>query len=180
MNRWFASHEFLQSASSSNKYFLVRISQNFKLNFEQRKDQILVGSGKNARLYRVILFCDPETQTEYRLVTNLPTSVNRGFTNEEVADIYRQRWQIELLWKFLKMHLKLDRLITKSCNGIRIQIYATLIVYLLLQLMEMPKEFGKTLLDKLRFLQANMYQHISGVHWIEKLVRCWGGREACA
>ena len=172
MDRGFASHEFLQSASSSSKYFLVRISQNFKLNFEEGKDQVCVGAGKNARLYRVISFCDRETQTEYRLVTNLPKLEERGFTNEEVADLYRQRWQIELLWKFLKMHLKLDRLITKSCNGIRIQIYATLIVYLLLQLMEMPKEFGKTLLDKLRFLQANMCQHISGVHWIEKLVRC--------
>jgi len=43
-----------------------------------------------------------------------------------------RRWQIELLWKFLKMHLKLSHLITKNTNGIRIQIYACLICYLLL------------------------------------------------
>jgi len=36
------------------------------------------------------------------------------------------------IWKFLKMHLKLDRLITKNLNGIAIQIYATLIAYLIL------------------------------------------------
>ena len=108
----------------------------------------------------------------FRISYNLPESGDRGFTNGEVANLYRQRWQIEWLWKFLKMHLKLDKLITKSCNGIRIQIYATLRVYLLLQLMEIPQEFGKNLLEKLRLLQAYMYQHISGVHWIEKLVRC--------
>jgi IS4 transposase len=62
-------------------------------------------------------------------------------------EIYIQRWQIELLWKFLKMHLKLDRLMTKNENGIRIQIMCCLIAYLILQLIEIPREFGKILLD---------------------------------
>ena len=39
-------------------------------------------------------------------------------SNEEIVEIYVQRWQIELLQKFLKMHLKLDRLMTKNENGI--------------------------------------------------------------
>ncbi len=47
------------------------------------------------------------------------------------------------------MHLKLDRLITKNTNGIEIQIYACLIGYVLLQLVEIPKEFGSKLLDRL-------------------------------
>ncbi|MGB3405069.1 MAG: IS4 family transposase, partial [Microcoleaceae cyanobacterium] len=59
-------------------------------------------------------------------------------------------------WKFLKMHLKLDRLITKNTNGITIQIYVCLIAYVLLQLVTIPKEFGDKLLDKLRYLQAFM------------------------
>ena len=58
-----------------------------------------------------------ESRTEYRLATN----VNQ-MSNEEVGDTYRQRWQIEVLWKFLKMHLKLDRLITKNVNGVRLKI----------------------------------------------------------
>ncbi|MFY7883436.1 MAG: transposase [Dolichospermum sp.] len=41
-------------------------------------------------------------------------------SNEEIAEGYRQRWAIEILWKFLKMHLKLDRLITKNVKGITI------------------------------------------------------------
>ena len=59
------------------------------------------------------------------------------------------------------MHLKLDRLMTKNENGIRIQIYSCLIAYLILQLIEIPREFGKSLLDKLRYLQAYMCQEIS-------------------
>ncbi|HIK52220.1 MAG TPA: transposase [Oscillatoriales cyanobacterium M59_W2019_021] len=57
------------------------------------------------------------------------------------TDIYRKRWEIELLWKFLKMHLKLDRLMTKSPQGIEIQIYSSLIAYLFLHLIEILEEF---------------------------------------
>jgi putative transposase len=73
-----------------------------------------------------------ETQTEYRLATNLVEEVS----NEEIGEIYRRRWDIERLWKFLKMHLKLDRLMMKNENDIRIQIYSCLIAYLSLNLVE--------------------------------------------
>ena len=42
--------------------------------------------------------------------------------DEEVAELYQQRWGIEDLWKFLKIYLSLDQLITKSVNGIGKQI----------------------------------------------------------
>ncbi len=79
------------------------------------------------------------------------------------------RWGIECLWKFLKMHLKLDNLITKNVNGIVIQIYSTLIAYLILNMVDIPKQWGSKLLDKLRFLQACMCQQISYIHWIDKI-----------
>ena len=85
-------------------------------------------------------------------------------------EIYCCRWRIELLWKFLKMDLKLDHLITKNINGIGIQIYATLVAYLILQLVEIPQVWGDKLLDKLRYLQACMCQEISYVHWIESIL----------
>ena len=57
----------------------------------------------------------------------------------------------ELLWKFLKMHLKLDKLMTKSVNGITIQIYSCLIAYIILRLTDIAPELGNTILDKLRY-----------------------------
>jgi len=94
-------------------------------------------------------------------VTNLPESGELAYTNEEIGEIYRRRWQIELLGKLLKMHLKLSHLITKNTKGIRIQIYAFLICYFLLQLVEVPSKIGNKLLDKLRYLQAFMCEKIS-------------------
>ncbi|MFQ3613920.1 MAG: transposase [Cyanobacteriota bacterium] len=59
--------------------------------------------------------------------------------DEDIREAYRQRWEIELLWKFLKSHFKLDRLATKSVNGVTIQIYMVLIAYLILLMIGIPK-----------------------------------------
>ena len=71
------------------------------------------------------------------------------------------------------MHLKLDKLITRNENGIRIQIYSCLIVYILLQLIDIPEEFGKKSLDKLRYLQSFMSENISYIHWFKRMSYSW-------
>ncbi len=68
------------------------------------------------------------------------------------------------------MHLKLDRLISKSPNGITIQLYSCLIAYLILLLIEIPEIWGEKLLDKLRYLQGCMNQEFSYVHWIDRIL----------
>ncbi|MEH2363070.1 transposase [Nostoc sp.] len=93
-------------------------------------------------------------------------------SDDEIRDIYRLRWGVELLWKFLKMHLKLDKLITKNVNGITIQIYVSLIAYLILHILSIPQQWGHTLLDKFRYLQSCMCQKISYVHWFEEMMSC--------
>ncbi len=65
------------------------------------------------------------------------------------------------------MHLKIERLISQSVNGITIQLYASLIAYLILQLISISAQWGNKLLDNIRYLQACMCQKISCVHWFE-------------
>ena len=170
MDRGFASSERIKNLKEKiNKAFVLRIKNNVTLEMLD-KGNFKVGKDEREVETRVVAFCDVEDRTEFRLATNLPFEGEEAVSNEEIAEIYVQRWQIELLWKFLKMHLKLDRLMTKNENGIRIQIYSCLIAYLILQLIEIPQELGKTILDKLRYLQAYMCQEISYVHWIRKLI----------
>ncbi len=183
-DRGFAGLEHLQSAAASKQYFLMRIKSNYKLVFEGDEGLVRVGTGKESGLYRVVSFCDIENRAEYRLVTNLPSEGEWKIGDEEVMELYRQRWQIELLWKFPKMHLKLKRSMTKNENGIRMQVYVTLIAYLLLELVAVPKIWGSKRLDKLRYLQCCMCQEVSYVHWLGKLLGSWRRRvwplELCA
>ncbi|AFZ22639.1 transposase family protein [Cylindrospermum stagnale PCC 7417] len=172
MDRGFAGLNFIQELVQENKYFVLRIKNNWKLEFESENGLVKIGSSTDAQAYRVINFCDLETRTEFRLVTNLPTNGDAAVRDDDIRDIYRLRWGVELLWKFLKMHLKLDKLITKNVNGITIQIYASLIAYLILQLVSVPKQWGEKILDKFRYLQACMCQQISYVHWMEDIMKC--------
>lgn len=165
-DRGFASIDFIDQLCQTDTLFVLRLNQNYRLQLDEETGKMWVGS-KQPILCRVVCFCDLETKTEYRLATNLSEA---EFSGEEIGEIYRHRWGIELLWKFLKMHLKLDRLLTKNVNGVTIQIYMVLIVYLILQLIEIPTQWGSKLLDKLRYLQCCMCQQTSYVHWTSRIL----------
>ena len=46
-----------------------------------------------------------------------------------VAELYRQRWRIELFFKWLKQHFKIKKFWGNSENAVRIQIYSAIISY---------------------------------------------------
>jgi putative transposase len=170
MDRGFCKLERIKDLiQDKERYFVLRIKNDMSLQM-QENGRFLVGTGTKKVECRIVNYCDLEEKTEFRLATNLPEIGEFVVSNEEIGEFYRSRWQIELLWKFLKMHLKLDRLITKNINGIEIQIYCCLIGYVVLQLVDIPKEFGSKALDKLRYLQAFMCENISYVHWFRKIV----------
>lgn len=158
-DRGFASYEHLAEFMQSGCLFVVRIKRNWNIDEN-------VNITVNQKPCRVVWFCDLESQKEYRLVTNLSTEI---MSNHEIGEIYRERWGIELLWKFLKMHLKLSRLMSKSVNGVVIQIYMTLIVYLMLQLIEIPRMYGEEILDKLRYIQLEMRREDHFIFWMNRV-----------
>lgn len=174
MDRGFASLKRIKGLlASKSQHFVLRVKNNMSLDFLDEKNnqgKSKLGTGKDAVELRVVSFCDLETRSEFRLATSLPREYEGGVSDQEIGEMYVQRWQIELLWKFLKMHLKLDNLITKNENGIRIQIYSCIIAYLILQLIDIEPGFGETLLDKLRYLQAFVSYHVSYVHWFRRIV----------
>jgi len=141
MDRGFASWKLMDDMCEKNTLFVVRIKNNMKLKPDNPK-------------IRVIQFFNEEQDVEYRLANNVEC-----ISDEEIKEVYRMRWKIELLWKALKMHLKLDKIITKNENGVRLQIYAVLIGYLLLKLLNITKDRTYQLIDKLRYLQIEISRH---------------------
>ncbi|MBX0331777.1 transposase [Pontibacter sp. HSC-14F20] len=71
----------------------------------------------------------------------------------QVAAIYRERWQIEVLIKFLKQHLQLEHLLTRDVNGIQVMRYMTLIVALLLIVYRKLNKLDSDRRARLRFAQ---------------------------
>ena len=61
----------------------------------------------------------------------------------EIAENYKKRWQIELLFKWMKQHLALERPYSRTENGVRLHIVCVLIAYLLLR--QAHREAGETM-----------------------------------
>ncbi len=80
---------------------------------------------------RIISFVDVKKQKVIDLLTN-----DMDAAPEEIIDIYRQRWEIELLFKQIKQNFPLRYFYGESGNAIKIQIWVTLIANLLLMIIQ--------------------------------------------
>lgn len=79
--------------------------------------------------FRHIIYRDPESGKVFHFVTSDFKS-----SATTIAEIYKKRWAVELLFKWLKGHLKVRHLNVKSPNAIKVQIAVAILVQLLLKL----------------------------------------------
>lgn len=79
---------------------------------------------------RVITIHDERRNADFQIVTN-----NHDLPEESIAELYRKRWRIEFFFKWIKQHLKIRQLFSKSENGIKIQIWTGLLYYLMVWLL---------------------------------------------
>ncbi len=75
---------------------------------------------------------------------------------DEIADLYKRRWMIELFFRLMKQTLKIRKFIGRSQNAVRIQIAAALIAHLILQLIQSTAKVECSLLELARLLRANL------------------------
>jgi IS4 transposase len=75
---------------------------------------------------------------------------------EELADLYRRRWAIELFFRWVKQTLKITRFVGTSQNAVRIQIAVALIAFLLLRLAQAAQEAVQSPLVFARLIRANL------------------------
>jgi IS4 transposase len=92
-----------------------------------------------------------ETGKVLRIVTN-----DLEATAEEIAELYKQRWQIELFFRWVKQTLRIKHFLGVSENAIRIQIAVALIGYLLLRLAQAVQKTVRSPLQFARLVRANL------------------------
>jgi hypothetical protein len=94
-----------------------------------------------------------ETGKELRLLTN-----DLDATAQEIADLYKRRWQIELFFRWVKQTLKLKHFLGTSENAVRIQIAVALIAFLLLRLAQTTQKDIQSPLAFARLVRSNLMQ----------------------
>ena len=88
-----------------------------------------------------------------RLVTN-----DLDASAEEIADLYKQRWQIELFFKWIKQNLKIRHFLGRSENAVRIQIFVALIAHILLRLAQSRQKTVRQPLAFARLVRLNIME----------------------
>lgn len=78
----------------------------------------------------------------------------------EIAALYKERWAVELLFKWIKQNLNIKRFCARSENAVRIQVMTALITYLLLKLEQVGKSAGSSLREGLRELNATLFDRV--------------------
>ena len=102
--------------------------------------------------YASIGYRDPETGKHYVFITN-----QFGWSAQTIADIYKQRWQVELFFKWIKQNLKIKAFLGTTANAVMTQVMVALCLYLLLAYMKFQSKITYSLQQILRLLQMNLF-----------------------
>jgi hypothetical protein len=112
--------------------------------------------------YRRVVVWLEEKQKEMVLLTN-----RFDLAAETIAEIYKQRWQIELFFKAIKQNLRIKTFVGTSANAVRIQIWTALISMLLLKLLQFRSQIKWALSNLVALLRWNLFTHKDLWKWID-------------
>ena len=103
-----------------------------------------------------------DTGKVLRIVTNDLTA-----PAQEIADLYKRRWAIELFFRWVKQTLKVTRFLGTSENAVRIQIAVALIAFLLLRLAQNTQAAISSPLTFARLIRSNL-MHLRGLGELDR------------
>jgi len=92
-----------------------------------------------------------ETGKRLRILSN-----DLDASAQEIADLYKRRWLIELFFRMMKQMLRITRFIGRSENAVRIQIAVALIAFLILHLLHKMTQVQRGFLEFVRLVRANI------------------------
>lgn len=100
---------------------------------------------------RLVRYWDEEQKREFVFLTNAT-----HISAIQVADLYKNRWQVELFFKWLKQHLKIKKFWGITENAVRIQIYAAICTYCLVAIIQHDMQLDRSTYEVLQILSISL------------------------
>jgi len=161
-DRGFTDYDWYASLVKNGIYFVTRLKSNADVTYLLKRagrrspgitnDQEIKLKGI-AEPLRLVAYTEPETGKEYRYITNA-----HHLKAVEIAEIYKERWQIEQFFKWIKQNLKIKSFLGTSRNAVLTQVWIALCVYLLVAFLNFKAKFGLSMQRILRILQINLFE----------------------
>lgn len=146
-------------------FFVVRAKKNLQFKCIRWRRRL----PKNVLTDSVIELTDIITRQKYperlRLVKYRDESQDREFvfltnafhlTSLEIAELYKNRWQVELFFKWLKQHLKIKKFWGTTENAVRIQISTAIISYCLVAIVQYDMQLERSTYEVLQILSISL------------------------
>ena len=161
-DRGYTDYRWYRDLTESGVHFVTRLKRNAAVRDGEKRrgrksagvleDRLIELAGVEGRL-RKVRFVDESGGEEYEFLTNaheLPAAT--------VAALYRERWQVELFFKWIKQHLKVKSFVGTSVNAVRTQLWIALCAYLLVSFVKFRSRLGQSILQIIRLVQLNLFE----------------------
>src|SRR5450755_2282114 len=168
MDRAYIDFERLFVLTLSAAFFVVRTKSNLLLRRRYshpvdkstgvRSDQtVILSSFESASVYpdalRRVSYFDAETNKRLSFLTN-----NFTLPALAIAQIYKQRWQVELFFKWIKQHLRIKAFYGTSENAVKTQIWIAVSVYVLVAIVRKRISLDLSLYQILQILSLTLFE----------------------
>lgn len=100
---------------------------------------------------RLVRYWDEQQEREFVFLTNAT-----HISAPQVAGLYKNRWQVELFFKWLKQHLKIKKFWGTTENAVRIQIYAAICTYCLVAIVQHDMKLDRSTYEVLQILSISL------------------------
>jgi hypothetical protein len=162
-DKGFIDYSWFRQLGAKNIFFVTRLKRNAVYTLLERRpvnrktgitsDHIIEVTSREKITLRLrrIGYRDPESGKRYEFLTN-----HFRLSPKTIADIYKERWQIELFFKEIKQNLRIKSFVGNSENAVMIQVYTALTVYLLLAYQKFLSRFGLSVQQLFQLIQINL------------------------
>jgi putative transposase len=167
MDRGFLDYSWYKHLTEQGVFFVTRARKNTRFKVVERRavnkslglraDQSIRLIGQKSRtedlpILRRVTYVDPNTAQRYEFITN-----NFTLAPATIAAIYKQRWQIELFFKWIKQNLKIKAFLGTSKNAVMTQVWVAMCIYLILAYLKYLSKVSASMQQILRLLQLNLF-----------------------
>jgi hypothetical protein len=170
--RWFAALTregiFLVTRMKDNAVYTVVGTREVPARGGIVKDELIELTGVGAATkcpypLRRVQVIEPTTGEGLVFLTN-----HLEFGATTIARIYKDRWQIELLFKALKQNLKIKTFVGTSANALHTQLWTALIAMLMLKYLQLRSTFGWSLSNLVALLRMQLFTHRDLWAWLNE------------
>jgi hypothetical protein len=165
-DRGYVDYARLFKINQCSAFFVIRAKGNLQFqrlysNKVNKKNGVLLDqigiltgfyvSKKYPEKIRRVKYYDEETNNELEFLSN-----NFGLASEEIAQLYKYRWKVELFFKWIKQHLKIKSFWGTSLNAVKIQVYSAIITYCLVALVRNKLKVNRSTYEILQILSISL------------------------